>query len=58
MGIIHSVFRFSNPVRTDLQPLDRRLSVAYCGPIRIRFNNRHNVDLNPQSANVPQPLAT
>ena len=58
MGIIHSVFRFSNPVRTDLQSLDRRLSLAYCGPIRIRINNRHSVDLKPESANVPQSFAT
>ena len=79
MGIVRSSFRFSNPVRTDLQPIDvdclvdtgavhlclpehiaiqldlkelerrevtvvdgRRLMVAYCGPIQIRFKNRHS----------------
>ena len=79
MGIIRSTFRFSNPVRTDLQAIDidclvdtgavhlclpehiaiqldlkeleqrevtgadgRRLTVPYCGPIQIRFKNRHS----------------
>ena len=79
MGIIRSTFRFSNPARTDLQPIDtdclvdtgavhlclpehiaiqlnlkelerrevtvadgRRLTVPYCGPVQIRFKNRHS----------------
>ena len=79
MGIIRSTFRFFNPVRTDLQPIDidclvdtgavhlclpehiaiqldlkelerrevavadgRRLIVPYCGPVQIRFKNRHS----------------
>jgi clan AA aspartic protease len=80
MGIVRSSFRFSDPVRTDLQPIDvdclvddtgavqiclpehiaiqldlkelerrevtvadgRRLMVPYCGPIQIRFKNRHS----------------
>ena len=79
MTIIRSTFRFSNPVRTDLQPIDidclvdtgavplclpehiaiqldlkelerrevtvgdgRRLTVPYCGPVQIRFKNRHS----------------
>jgi hypothetical protein len=79
MGIIRSMFRFSNPVRTDLPPVDadclvdtgavhlclpehiaiqldlkelerrevtvaggRRLKEPYCGPIQIRFKNRHS----------------
>ena len=79
MTIIRSSFRFSNPVRTDLQPIDidclvdtgavhlclpehiaiqldlkelerrevtvadgRRLTVPYCGPVQIRFKNRHS----------------
>ena len=79
MTIIRSTFRFSNPVRTDLQAIDidclvdtgavhlclpehiaiqldlkelerrevtvadgRRLTVPYCGPVQIRFKNRHS----------------
>jgi clan AA aspartic protease len=79
LTIIRSTFRFSNPVRTDLQPIDidclvdtgtvhlclpehiaiqldlkelerrevtvadgRRLTVPYCGPVQIRFKNRHS----------------
>ena len=77
MGIIRSTFRFSNPVRAELQAIDvdclvdtgavhlclpehiaiqldlkelerrevtvadgRRISVPYCGPVRIQFKNR------------------
>ena len=77
MGVIRSSFQFSNPVRSDLHPIDvnclvdtgavhlclpehiaiqldlkelerrevtvadgRRISVPYCGPIRIQFKNR------------------
>ena len=79
MGMIRSTFRFSNPVRTELQPIEidclvdtsavhlclpehiaiqldlkeleqrevtvadgRRLTVPYCGPVQIRFKNRHS----------------
>jgi clan AA aspartic protease len=77
MGIIRSTFKFSNPVRAELQAIDvdclvdtgavhlclpehiaiqldlkelerrevtvadgRRISVPYCGPVRIQFKNR------------------
>jgi len=52
MGIIRSTFRFSNPVRTDLQAID-----IDCLVDTGAVPSRHSVDVNPQSPNLPQSMA-